>query len=269
MTQYFRVPHHEKDQAKSLGARWDAQLACWYASDEQSIQSLMAHWRSIPPPPQPIDKFPGEDLSWGSALAVDMLPSSCWQTTLDSCISKADDKRIRLGVRQRCQNRCQLCQEQEDPQRGIYLGVHPRYEFTEGRQILRRLMGVCSTCQAAIEFGQTQSCRSDEFRLDEHARRHLQHVNGWTPHQTQQHIQQAFAVWEARSRVSWTLDLSIVEAAGVSVVLPTAEQRQKAGVNLDTMDVPDSVSKLLAAITEATSGSASAPNGSATASRVA
>lgn len=269
MTQYFRIPHHEKDHAKSLGARWDARLSCWYATDAQSIEALLSHWRSIPPPPQPIDQFPGEDLSWASALGVDMLPSSCWQTTLDSCISKADATRIRLGVRHRCQNRCQLCKVKEDAQRGIYLGIQPRYEFTEGRQILRRLMGVCSTCEAVIEFGQTQSSRSDEFRLDDLARRHLQHVNGWTPHQTQQHIQQAFAVWEARSRVSWTLDLSIVEAAGVSVALPTAEQRQKAGVNLDTMDVPDNVSKLLEAIASATSGSATAPNGSASASRVA
>jgi len=30
---YIRVPFTEKDRAKALGARWDAELKCWFVLD--------------------------------------------------------------------------------------------------------------------------------------------------------------------------------------------------------------------------------------------
>jgi hypothetical protein len=32
------------------------------------------------------------------------------------------------------------------------------------------------------------------------------HVNGWTRRQAYDHVQAAFALWEARSRVPWEVD---------------------------------------------------------------
>lgn len=247
MTQYFRIPHSDKDRAKQLGARWDATVHHWYADNEATAKALSAHWGVVLNPPTPLSEFPGEDRTFGPAKTeVDMLPSSCWTTTYASCISKADDRRIRLGVRQRCGSTCELCQAKEDAQRGIYVGVMPRYAYVDGRQVLRRLMGVCSTCADAVEYGQTQS-----RGLGGIAKRHLMAVNDWSGAEAQQHIQRAYELWSERSRQEWALDLSILEAAGLEVVLPTREQRQASGVNLAHVKPAGDVADLLARIDRA------------------
>lgn len=44
----LRVPFAEKDEAKRLGARWDAQRKCWYVTDGVNLQDFL---RWVPPPP--------------------------------------------------------------------------------------------------------------------------------------------------------------------------------------------------------------------------
>jgi hypothetical protein len=47
------------------------------------------------------------------------------------------------------------------------------------------------------------------------ARRHLARINRWTASQVDQYLEQAFAVWEQRSRHPWQLDLSTLAAHGI------------------------------------------------------
>jgi hypothetical protein len=41
-------------------------------------------------------------------------------------------------------------------------------------------------------------------------------VNGWTPEKAAQHLEEAFVVWEQRSRFNWTLDISVVQPGSSS-----------------------------------------------------
>lgn len=49
-------------------------------------------------------------------------------------------------------------------------------------------------------------------------------VNEWNNHTARGHIDDAFALWEARSAVDWTLDISILTAVGISASKPPTGQ---------------------------------------------
>jgi hypothetical protein len=53
--------------------------------------------------------------------------------------------------------------------------------------------------------------------LAEEALAHLQRVTGMTPAQADAHADRAFALWERRSSIKWTLDLSVISDAGIAV----------------------------------------------------
>lgn len=47
MRMNLKVPFAEKDEAKKLGARWDAARKVWYVEDEARI-ALFARWSPVP-----------------------------------------------------------------------------------------------------------------------------------------------------------------------------------------------------------------------------
>jgi DNA polymerase-3 subunit epsilon len=72
----LNVPFTEKDQAKNLGARWDADRRVWYAPDGVDLSPL-ARWI----PAQPADA--GKTLLWRTILSTRFLLArsftSCWK----------------------------------------------------------------------------------------------------------------------------------------------------------------------------------------------
>lgn len=65
---YFRIPYADKEQAKALGARWDADRKLWYAfNTNRNIVQIGRRWRAItvaqapreqPTPPSPKSSVP-------------------------------------------------------------------------------------------------------------------------------------------------------------------------------------------------------------------
>jgi len=90
---WLDVPYAEKDQAKTLGARWDPQARRWY--DPRPPTAGLDRWAHLPDVP---DLLPGEDRSFGSGLFVDMVPSSCWFTNVRTCVSPKDWERLRRMI---------------------------------------------------------------------------------------------------------------------------------------------------------------------------
>lgn len=233
---YFTIPHADKDQAKALGARWSNELKLWYAADPVVSERLSSRW-SKTTPPQPVEDFPGEDRAWGCGvaggdvrLAVDMIPASCLNTGVASCVSKEDWKRITLGVLARAHRHCEVCRDPGEPKEGNYLQVQERWAYEDGTQALKRLVCVCSRCHLASQFGRAVAQGHESA-----VRQRLLDINGWTGSQLETHLREAYAAWSRRSSQAWALDLSIIEAAGISVHLPTPEERRKRGVDLTTL----------------------------------
>jgi len=171
--------------------------------------------------------LPGEDRAFGSGLFVDLVPASCWFTNARTCISERDWERVRRLVTTRAGRRCEACHRGEDRDQGRWLEAHERWQFdTAGRrQILRRLVCLCTDCHSATHFGLAQ-LRGE----DGQAVAHLRAVTGMSRHGAEQHVSAAFAVWEQRSGITWDLDLSMLTAAGIALARPvtTAGERPQA-----------------------------------------
>ena len=165
---------------------------------------------------------------------MELIPSTCWLTNLRSALRMEDFQRVRMGVRQRAGKSCEICSGAERPEEEIYLEVHPRFEYVEVKQVLRRLMCVCTSCLRVLDFGTSQW----ESYRDE-ALAHLRKVNSWTSKQAIEHIHTSFEQWAIRSRLEWEVDVSILSEAGVEVIEPSPEKRAKITLNLDEIRPKD------------------------------
>lgn len=209
---WLDVPYREKDEAKALGARWDPGAKRWYAPP--AAKAALQRWAALP---EIGELLPGEDRSFGSGLFVDLVPSSCWFTNVRSCVDQRDWERVRRMVTKRADQRCEICRRAEDRQAQRWLEVHERWAYDDNRhtQTLRRLIGLCTDCHRTTHFGLAQL-----RGLADQALAHLMTITGWSERQADAHVREAVALWEARSRTNWTLDLSILTGAGITILPP-------------------------------------------------
>lgn len=221
---WLDVPFEEKDEAKRRGARWDPQAKRWYAP--RPGMAALERWTSSGQIPEPL---PGEDRGFGAGLFVDLVPASCWFTNVRSCVSKRDWERLRRLVIGRAGERCEICGSGEDRDRQPrprWLEVHERwaYDYTTWVQSLRRLICLCTDCHTTTHFGLAQA-----KGLGQEAYEHLKRVTGMPDAQARVHVSSAFRLWRERSRHQWTLDLSMLKDAGVTVIEPPdARERERA-----------------------------------------
>ncbi|MGW0393838.1 DUF5710 domain-containing protein [Streptomyces sp. NPDC003042] len=161
--------------------------------------------------------MPGEDRSLGSRLFVDLVPSSCWFTNVRSCVAQKDWDRLRRMTYRRADNRCEACGASQDREAKRWLEAHERWTYDDATRVqpLRRLICLCTDCHTATHFGFAQI-----RGLAPQARTHLMKVTEMTGAQADLHIASAFDLWQARSRITWTLDLSMLTDAGITLAPP-------------------------------------------------
>jgi hypothetical protein len=219
---WLEVPFADKDAAKAAGARWDWAMRAWYAP--RTGMTELQRWVGRPPLP---DLLPGEDRSFGAGLFVDLIPDSCWFTNVRSCVDERDWDRIKRTVRRRARDRCEACGARRDPAVWRWLEAHERWQYDTATrtQRLRRLVCLCSFCHEVTHFGFAAINGHEDRGL-----RHLMYVNGWSGTQAKRHVDAAFATWEKRCKLDWTLDLAILLNAGITVTeQPDPHERRRIG----------------------------------------
>ncbi|GAA4005440.1 hypothetical protein GCM10022247_28530 [Allokutzneria multivorans] len=209
---WLDVPFAEKDEAKAQGARWDPNAKRWYAP-RPGIAGLQ-RWAALPDVP---DLLPGEDRSCGAGLFVDLVPSSCWFTNVRSCVSPRDWERLRRMITRRAGQRCEACGVGEDRAEQRWLEAHERWTYDERSrtQTLRRLICLCTPCHTVTHYG-----LATVKGVEAQAFAHLVSVTGMGHQAANEHVRSAFALWERRSAVTWTLNLDILTKAGVTLTPP-------------------------------------------------
>jgi hypothetical protein len=218
---YLDVPYAEKDAAKALGARWDQTARRWYDPRPPSLG--LERWAARAEVPE---LLPGEDRTFGAGLFVDLVPRSCWFTNVRSCVSPTDWERLRRPILRRAGHCCEICGDAEDRAVGRRLDVHERWHYNNdtGVQTLRRLLCLCSPCHLSTHLGYANVTGRVEQALA-----HLRRVNGWDDSATLGHVYAAEQQWIERSARTWTLDLTMLTGAGITVHRPdSAEQRAAA-----------------------------------------
>lgn len=170
--------------------------------------------------------LPGEDRSFGQGLFVDLVPSSCWFTNLRSCVTPRDWERLRRMITSRAGQQCEACAAAADRDARRWLEAHERWTYDRATctQTLRRLICLCTDCHHVTHYGYA----SQVLGLEPHVFAHLVKVTTMTPAQAREHIDAAFTLWRRRSAMTWTLDLSILTSAGVTLATPpTAGERDR------------------------------------------
>lgn len=202
MRMYLWVPFAERNKVKALGGRWNPDLRRWYTT---SNFAAFANW--IAPE---ITELPNEDRRFGgNALFVDLIPTSCWFSNVRSAVSTIDWERLRHFVYSRADYCCEICGVRA-PQE---LDAHERWAYDEETRVqsLRRLLALCKACHRSTHFG-LATVRGEETE----AFTHLMTVNRWDVDSADDHINDAYKTWNHRNTFSWALDLSILDAVGVT-----------------------------------------------------
>lgn len=210
---WLDVPYDDKDMAKALGARWDGDERRWYAGP-RAHPDLVARWPGSPELPITL---PGEDRSFGTGLFIDLIPQTSWFSNIRSSIDGADWERLRRMLRRRAEERCELCGRGEYRAGRRWLEAHERFAYDPGTgvQALRRLVLLCSDCHEVTHFGLAHLNGRGETAFA-----HLRAVTRMTVDDALAHVEEAFALWKARSRQLWSLDLSPLTKAGITVARP-------------------------------------------------
>ncbi len=207
---WLDVPFAEKNAAKAHGARWDPDARRWF--DPRPPTAELQQWAPLPELP---DLLPGEDRAYKPGLFVDLIPTTCWFTNVRSCVSPRDWDRIRRMVTRRADYICEACGATEDRAARRWLEAHERwrYDAKQSIQSLRRLVCLCTDCHRATHYGLAEL----EGNADD-ALRHLMTVTGLDLPQAKSHIAEAVDLWRARSRRTWTLDLTILTRQNVEII---------------------------------------------------
>ncbi|MGV2917043.1 hypothetical protein [Streptomyces alfalfae] len=127
-------------------------------------------------------------------------------------------------ITRRAGMRCEACGATEDRKAQRWLEAHERwiYEDTTRTQHLKRLICLCTDCHTVTHYGYAQV-----RGLESKAFAHLTKVTKMDGMTARRHIDAAFALWRRRLAHTWTLNLSILTDAGVTVQRPpSADERR-------------------------------------------
>ncbi|NBR00667.1 MAG: HNH endonuclease [Actinobacteria bacterium] len=141
------------------------------------------------------------------ALTLDLVPSSTWYDNLRSRLRPSEWDRLRKATYAAAGNKCEVCGGNG---RRHPVECHERWTYDEDARVQRLvgLVALCPACHEVKHFGRAQSVGRGAPALA-----HLMRVNRWTEDQALDHIEDSFRVWQRRSAIEWTLDLSWLDTA--------------------------------------------------------
>ena len=105
------------------------------------------------------------------------------------------------------------------------LSRHPRIH-QHHPAALRRLICLCSDCHRVTHYGLAQLNGTAGQALA-----HLRTVTGMTSRQASAHVGEAFVMWRVRSLRAWTLDLSMLTGAGITLRQPPSAAERTAAAD--------------------------------------
>jgi len=164
------------------------------------------------------------DNAASARLTVELVPRTCWFSNVRERVSRQDWDRIRSQTYENAGRRCEICggRGSKHP-----VECHEVWEYDEatGVQRLVRMIALCPACHEVKHIGLAGLKGRGDI-----ARAHLAAVNGWTAEVAAQYVDEAFAVWRARSGRAWALDVSALASYGVDPAI-VAEANEMQATN--------------------------------------
>ena len=160
---------------------------------------------------QPIE-FLNENRNFSNSkykLYPDLVPKTAWYTNVRSVVSKSSWDKIRNFVYSRANNSCEICGKMRSESPHNRLDCHERWSYSDdGIQKLERLISMCVPCHMATHIGYWSTLSEDNYKK---SIEWLCAVNGINTKEAKKLVEEAFEVWEERSKRNWNLDLSMLQ----------------------------------------------------------
>jgi len=204
MVIYLNIPYKEKKTAKEYGAIWDKDIKRWFCENENNeLCNIYEKYKEI--------SIVGEDRSFGGdELYIDMIPKTSYFKNVRSLFNDTDWNLIRHHIYERSSYRCECC----GVKRFKYLDAHERwiYDYETKTQKLIRIIALCRLCHQATHFGHSKKTKN----IDK-IKEHLKKVKKINDMDLENHIKEAYNIWNDRNKIEWIIDTSIISNSGFQI----------------------------------------------------
>jgi hypothetical protein len=131
-------------------------------------------------------------------LTIDLIPEQFRGSSLANGLPRSQWQRCRAWALERSRDRCTICSSE------MRLHCHEEWDYDQRpaghMRMLTGLSILCADCHATKHLFRT-------FTQDEEAANRLGNrmmiLNGWSARQTQRHLDEALATWQARNSVAY------------------------------------------------------------------
>lgn len=135
-------------------------------------------------------------------LQIELVPSTAWFKNLRSEFTKSEWDTIRHFAYKRANHQCEICGDSGKNQ-GFRHAVecHEEWHYENGVQSLAKITAICPLCHKCKHAGLANLRGELDIVIN-----HLCKVNNLTKAKAVQQLNQAFALWQERSKQEWQLD---------------------------------------------------------------
>ena len=157
-------------------------------------------------------------------LTVELIPKSCWFSSVRTMISKKNWDKIRLLIYDLANNKCEICGKT-----GLNQGYRHKVECHEVwdyntanlTQKLVKLTSLCVICHLVKHIG-----RANAMGKQPEVFKQLEIVNGWDHKQVVEHVAESFELYKERSKYEWSLDISLLKKPPYGILIPENFERK-------------------------------------------
>lgn len=153
-------------------------------------------------------------------LTVELVPRTAWWSNVRSNVTRAEWEKCKAYARNQTGGTCLICRStghQQGRRHAVEADEIWHYDDDKQIQTLVGIRPLCPMCHAVKHLGRTRQVSSPEqwARVIDH----MCWVNGreWTVTYLDRYLEIVFAIWEARSELEYSLDVSFLTTIGVDL----------------------------------------------------
>jgi hypothetical protein len=153
-------------------------------------------------------------------LTVELVPRTAWWSNVRSNVSRSEWEKCKRYAKAKStldgQPVCAICSGSGLEQGRKYpVEAHEIWHYDDDRQIqtLVDIIPLCPRCHQCTHLGRTRETSNPRQWAE--VIEHLQEVNGWPDWKVERYVLLMFKIWEVRSQMQWSLDVSFLERIGI------------------------------------------------------
>ncbi len=144
-------------------------------------------------------------------LTVELVPKTCWYSSLSGQLPKHDWDKIRKLVYYHNEYRCEICGGVGE---NWPVECHELWDYDDSSHIqtLKGFLCLCPACHEVKHFGRASYLGNRDRVFD-----HFCKINRLSKNHANYLIHEAFDDWQERSGYEWGLDIEIIKGIDVDI----------------------------------------------------